>query len=52
LREKLREIDGDEGVLYYLAVPPEAYGTITTQLGRGGLSSANEPAWRRVSGRI
>ena len=48
LRGRLKEIDGDEGVLYYLAVPPEAYGTITTQLGRAGLSTASEPAWRRV----
>jgi len=48
LRDKLKEIEGDEGVLFYLAVPPEVYGPVTTQLGQAGLSSAPEPAWRRI----
>jgi glucose-6-phosphate 1-dehydrogenase len=48
LRDKLKVIDGDEGVLFYLAVPPEVYGPVTAQLGQAGLSSAPEPAWRRI----
>ena len=48
LRDRLREIDGDEGVLFYLAIPPEVYGPVTAQLGQAGLSTAPEPAWRRI----
>ncbi len=48
LRDKLKEIEGDEGVLYYLAIPPEVYAQVTAQLGQAGLSSAPEPAWRRI----
>jgi glucose-6-phosphate 1-dehydrogenase len=48
LREKLKEIDGDEGVLYYLAIPPEVYGDVITHLGQSGLASAPEPGWRRI----
>jgi glucose-6-phosphate 1-dehydrogenase len=47
---KLAEIDGDEGVLYYLAIPPSAYATVIEQLGAGKLSGLTATAghWRRV----
>jgi glucose-6-phosphate 1-dehydrogenase len=45
---KLQEIDGAEGVLYYLAIPPGAYGAVIDRLGEAGLSTAVNPGWRRV----
>jgi glucose-6-phosphate 1-dehydrogenase len=48
LKARLEEIDGAEGVLHYLAIPPGGYETVIRQLGEGGLSSAEAPAWRRV----
>jgi glucose-6-phosphate 1-dehydrogenase len=46
--ERLREMDGNEGVLYYLATPPAVYGNVVERLGEGKLASADPPAWRRV----
>jgi glucose-6-phosphate 1-dehydrogenase len=48
LRSRLTEIDGDEGVLHYLAIPPGVYETVIKRLGEAGLASAEAPAWRRV----
>jgi glucose-6-phosphate 1-dehydrogenase len=48
IKSRLEEIDGAEGVLYYLAIPPGVYQTVIEQLGRAGLSSAEAPGWRRV----
>ncbi|HUR35083.1 MAG TPA: glucose-6-phosphate dehydrogenase [Vicinamibacterales bacterium] len=48
LKAKLDEIDGAEGVLHYLAIPPGVYETVIEHLGQGGLASAEAPAWRRV----
>jgi len=48
LKAKLDEIDGAEGVLHYLAIPPGVYETVIEHLGAGGLASAEAPAWRRV----
>ena len=42
------EIDGADGVLYYLAIPPGVYETVIEQLGDAGLATAEAPAWRRV----
>ena len=49
LAAKLTEIDGAEGVLYYLAIPPSVYEDVVTHLGASGLASADsELGWRRV----
>jgi glucose-6-phosphate 1-dehydrogenase len=48
IKERLTEIDGEEGVLHYLAIPPGVYQTVITQLGKAGLAKAEAPAWRRV----
>jgi glucose-6-phosphate 1-dehydrogenase len=48
LGQRLKEIDGDEGVLYYLAIPPDVYGGVVARLGRADLASAAPPAWRRI----
>ena len=48
LGERLREIDGADGVLFYLAIPPTAYGPVAEQLGKGGLTDAPAGGWRRV----
>jgi glucose-6-phosphate 1-dehydrogenase len=48
LKDKLAEIDGDEGVLFYLAIPPTAYGTVLEHLGGAGLAHPHERGWRRV----
>ncbi len=47
---KLTEIDGHEGVLYYLAIPPSAYAAVIEQLGAAKLSglTAGPGTWRRV----
>jgi glucose-6-phosphate 1-dehydrogenase len=46
---KLAEI-GNAGVLYYLAVPPTAYGPIADQLGQAQLAGRATPdgSWRRI----
>jgi glucose-6-phosphate 1-dehydrogenase len=49
LGERLEAIDGLEGVLFYLAIPPDVYATVVEQLGRSGLAAASAPnGWRRV----
>ncbi len=41
--------DGSPGVLYYLAIPPEAYPSIVERLGAAGLAaSTTEHGWRRL----
>ena len=48
IKAKLTEIDGADGVLFYLSVPPTVYGHVIAQLGDAGLAAAEAPAWRRV----
>jgi glucose-6-phosphate 1-dehydrogenase len=48
LKTRLAEIDGAEGVLYYLAIPPTVYSRVVQRLGEGGLASATAPGWRRI----
>jgi glucose-6-phosphate 1-dehydrogenase len=48
LQQRLREIDADEGVLYYLAIPPAVYGTVAEGLGAAGLAGTPERGWRRL----
>ena len=47
LAARLREIDGDHGVLYYLAIPPSVYRTVVERLGAAGLTAAGR-GWRRI----
>jgi glucose-6-phosphate 1-dehydrogenase len=47
LAARLAEI-GAEGVLYYLAVPPSAYGTIVDGLEAAGLAGTPPHGWRRL----
>ena len=51
LRARLAELSTrhpvGENVLFYLATPPSAFGTIVRQLGDGGLARA-EHGWRRI----
>jgi glucose-6-phosphate 1-dehydrogenase len=47
LGARLREIDGDEGVLFYLAIPPDVYAPVIEQLGAANLSRT-ERGWRRI----
>src|SRR5262249_22462490 len=48
LKAKLEGLDGADGVLYYLAIPPTAYEAVSNKLGEGRLATADEPAWRRI----
>jgi glucose-6-phosphate 1-dehydrogenase len=48
VKARLAEVDGAEGVLHYLAIPPGVYGTVIKRLGEAQLSSAPAPGWRRV----
>jgi glucose-6-phosphate 1-dehydrogenase len=48
IKTMLAEMGGQEGALFYLAIPPSVYAGVIEQLGRAGLSSAAPPAWRRV----
>ncbi|HEV3483856.1 MAG TPA: glucose-6-phosphate dehydrogenase, partial [Vicinamibacterales bacterium] len=48
LAQRIGETGADEGVLYYLAIPPSAYASVIAQLGRCGLASPPERGWRRV----
>src|SRR5688500_19896664 len=46
---KLAEMRCPDGVLFFLAVPPTAYGTIVEQLGAAGLTTPATPdGWRRI----
>jgi glucose-6-phosphate 1-dehydrogenase len=48
LKARLQEIDGGEGVLYYLAIPPTIYATVIEHLGASGLSRPADRGWRRI----
>ena len=48
LRTRLEEIGGTEGILYYLAIPPDVYATVIEQLGAAGLSRPTAHEWRRI----
>ena len=48
LAAKLAEIDGVEGVLYYLAIPPTVYANVVEHLGTSGLSVKPAQGWRRI----
>jgi glucose-6-phosphate 1-dehydrogenase len=48
LQSRLTEIDGAEGVLYYLAIPPTVYSTVIEQLGSSGLADPPSRGWRRI----
>jgi len=48
LTARLQEIDGADGVLFYLAIPPSVYGTVIRQLGAAGLSGRTSEGWRRI----
>jgi glucose-6-phosphate 1-dehydrogenase len=48
LQSRLTEIDGAEGVLYYLAIPPTVYSTVIEQLGSSGLADPPARGWRRI----
>ena len=48
LQARLTEIDGAEGVLFYLAIPPTVYATVIEQLGASGLADAPPRGWRRI----
>ena len=48
LQQRLATVDGVEGVLYYLAIPPTVYSTVIEQLGASGLADAPPRGWRRI----
>ncbi len=48
LQARLTDIDGAEGVLFYLAMPPTVYATVIEQLGVSGLADAPPRGWRRI----
>ena len=48
LATRLRDIDGDDGVLYYLAIPPGVYGTVVDGLAGAGLAGTPGQGWRRI----
>jgi len=48
LAERLKEIGGADGVLYYLAIPPGVYSTVVERLGAAGLAGTPGRGWRRV----
>jgi glucose-6-phosphate 1-dehydrogenase len=48
LAARLREIDADDGVLYYLAIPPSVYATVAERLGAAGLAGRPGQSWRRL----
>ena len=49
LREKIESSGSGNGVLFYLAIPPDAYAKVIENLGRAGLSRQQSPAdWRRI----
>jgi len=48
LTARLDEINGAEGVLFYLAIPPTVYATVIENLGSAGLAKPPERGWRRI----
>ena len=48
LQAKLTEINGAEGVLFYLAIPPTVYSAVIEKLGASGLAIAPPRGWRRI----
>jgi glucose-6-phosphate 1-dehydrogenase len=49
LREQLASDSPENGVLFYLAIPPSAYGTVIKGLGAAGLTRETAPgSWRRI----
>ncbi len=49
LRKRIASVGGDTGVLFYLAIPPDAYGNVIERLGEAGLSDeTTSAAWRRI----
>jgi glucose-6-phosphate 1-dehydrogenase len=48
LTTRLSDIDGAEGALFYLAIPPMAYSPVLENLGRSGLARPQDRGWRRV----
>ncbi len=49
LAARLQEIDGEGGVLFYLAIPPSAYAAVVEHLGASKLAAEQSAiAWRRV----
>jgi glucose-6-phosphate 1-dehydrogenase len=48
LQARLTDINGAEGVLFYLAIPPTVYATVIEQLGASGLADAPPRGWRRI----
>jgi glucose-6-phosphate 1-dehydrogenase len=48
IASRLREVDGDEGVLYYLAIPPSVYATVAERLGAADLTRDPPDGWRRI----
>jgi glucose-6-phosphate 1-dehydrogenase len=48
LAERLGGTGVHGGILYYLAIPPEAYAGVVSQLGAAGLATAPQGGWRRI----
>jgi glucose-6-phosphate 1-dehydrogenase len=49
LRKRIEADGAGNGVLFYLAIPPDAYAKVIEQLGRAGLSREEKPtSWRRI----
>jgi len=48
LASRLQAIDGAEGVLFYLAIPPTVYASVIENLGAHGLAQPPERGWRRI----
>jgi glucose-6-phosphate 1-dehydrogenase len=48
LKARLAEINGGEGVLFYLAIPPSVYTAVIENLGASGLAAAPPRGWRRI----
>ncbi|HXG54654.1 MAG TPA: glucose-6-phosphate dehydrogenase [Vicinamibacterales bacterium] len=49
LREQLAAVSGEGGVLFYLAIPPAAYGIVVKGLGAAGLTRQDGASgWRRI----
>jgi len=48
LAARLKEIDGAEGVLFYLAIPPTVYATVIEHLGSSSLATPPTRGWRRI----
>jgi len=48
LQARLADVNGAEGVLFYLATPPTVYAAAIEQLGASGLADAPGRGWRRI----